>query len=80
MAGYWLIWHIPSNNALADAETEGEALATARQIVSEGSTFDDLLLMYDDPALADDELPAGIHGEELARRAHAAADPVRRTA
>jgi hypothetical protein len=42
---------------------------------------DELVLIYDDPALADEDLPPGLTGEELARRAaDDGADPVRRTA
>jgi hypothetical protein len=81
MAVDWMIWHLPSNNALADAETEHEALAIARDIVGEGSAYADLLLIFDDPALADEDLPPGVTGDELARRVEAVlADPVRRTA
>jgi hypothetical protein len=81
MAGYWEIWHLPSRNALADAETEDEALSIVRDFVAEGSTYSDLMLLFDDPALEVEDLPSPISGDELARRAEAAgADPVRRTA
>jgi hypothetical protein len=81
MSGYWQIWHLPSANALADADTESEALAIVREIVREGTVYGDLVMMFDDPALADEDLPPGVSGEELARRAEASAtNPIRRTA
>jgi hypothetical protein len=81
MSGYWQIWHSPSANAMADADTEAEALAIVREIVREGTVHGDLVLIFDDPALADEDLPPGVTGEELARRAEAAApNPARRTA
>jgi hypothetical protein len=81
MSGYWQIWHLPSGNAMADADTEAEALAVVREIVREGTVYGDLVLIYDDPALADEDLPPGVTGEELALRAEAAApNPARRTA
>lgn len=81
MAGNWEIWDLQSRNALADAETEHEALAIVRDIVGEGSAYSDLLLLFDDPDLEVEELPPPVTGDELARRAEAAgADTVRRTA
>lgn len=81
MAGYWEIWHLPSRNVLADAESEHEALAIVRDIVGEGSKYSDLMLLFDDPGLDVEDLPTPVSGEELAQRAEAAGDdPVRRTA
>ena len=81
MAGYWEIWDLRSRNVLADAASEPEALAIVREIVSEGSRYSDLLVMLDDPDLDVEDLPPGVTGEELARRAEAAgSDPIRRTA
>ena len=81
MAGYWEIWHLPSNNVLADAEHEHEALSIVRDIVGEGAKYSDLMLLFDDPDLDVEALPTPVSGEELAQRAEAAVDrPVRRTA
>jgi len=81
MAGYWEIWHLPSNNVLADAESEQEALAIVREFVDAGSKYSDLMLLFDDPDLDVEELPTPVTGEELAQRAKSASnDPVRRTA
>jgi len=81
MAGYWEIWHLPSNNVLADAEAEHEALAVVRAIVAEGTMYSDLMLLFDDPEVDVEDLPSPVTGDELARRAEAAGnDPVRRTA
>jgi hypothetical protein len=81
MAGHWEIWELEHRNMVSDAETEVEALQIVRTFVTQGWTYAELLLMFDDPALADEDLPPGVTGEELARRAEAAAsNPVRRTA
>jgi len=81
MAGYWETWDLQSRNVLADAETEREALATVREMVSESSKYSDLLLMFDDPDLDVEDLPVPVTGDELARRAaDDGADPVRRSA
>jgi hypothetical protein len=81
MSGYWEIWHNPSRNALASEETEAEALRVVRDIVSEGSTYADLTLLFDDPDVEVEDLPPPVSGTELARRAEAAgSSPVRRTA
>ena len=71
MAGLWEIWHLPSRNVLADAESEREALAVTRDIVDEGSTYSDLLLLFDDPNVDVENLPLPVTGDELARRAGA---------
>jgi hypothetical protein len=81
MAGYWEIWEHQSRNMLAAEATEHEALAVVRDIVSEGSKYSDLSLLFDDPELDVEDLPPPVTGEELARRAEAArSSPVRRTA
>jgi hypothetical protein len=64
-----------------DFESESEALSFVRELIGQGWKADELVMMFDDPALADEDLPPGVTGEELARRAEAAAsNPVRRTA
>jgi hypothetical protein len=81
MASCWEIWDLQSRNMLADAETEHEALSIVRDIVGEGSKYSDLMLLFDDPDVDVNELPAPVTGDDLARRAGAAGDdPVRRTA
>ena len=69
MAGYWEIWDVRSRNVLAGAKAEQEALAIVRDIVGEGSTYSDLLLMFDDPDLDIESLPTPTTGVELERRA-----------
>jgi hypothetical protein len=81
MAVSWAIWDLVSANALWDFESETEALAYVRELLGQGWKPDELVLIFDDPALADEELPPGVTGEELARRAGLrGADEVRRTA
>jgi hypothetical protein len=81
MAGYWEIWHNPSRNALASEDTEAEALKVVRDIVSEGASYTDLTMLFDDPDLDVEDLPSPVTGEDLARRAGAAgSSPIRRTA
>ena len=81
MAESWAIWDLISRNALWDFETETEALAYIRELTGQGWKPVDLVLIFDDPALADEDLPPGITGDELARRAGlSGSDPIRRTA
>lgn len=65
----WEVWDAVSRNAIADFETEAEALAAVRSLVEDGWKVDDLLFMVDDPAWADEDVPLAITGDELARRA-----------
>ena len=74
MAGFWEIWDLPSRNVLADAESEVEALAIVRELVGEGSTYSDLMLLFDDPDVDVEDLPSPVTGDELARRTEAAAN------
>ena len=77
----WEVWAIPTSNMIAAKASEAEALAIVRQLLAADWTVAELVLIFDDPALADEDLPPGVTGEELARRAEAAApNPVRRTA
>src|SRR5687767_1953906 len=69
MAGFWEIWDVPSRNMLADARAEHEALAIVREIVGEGATYSDLLLLFDDRGLDVESLPPPITDNALARRA-----------
>lgn len=81
MASFWELWDTDTANLIADFDTESEALACVRDLIGKGWPIAYLSLVYEDSALADEELPPGVHGEELARRAEAAGnDPVRRTA
>ena len=81
MTAIWAVWDVVSANALDDFESESEALTFVRELIGQGWKTDELVMIFDDPALADEELPPGVTGEELARRAEeAGADPVRRTA
>ena len=69
MAVSWAIWSLESGNAIWDYETESEALAPVRELVGQGWKPEELVLIFDDPAVADEDLPLGVTGEELARRA-----------
>lgn len=76
---YWEVWAIPTSNMLAAEETEAEALAIVREFLATDWTPDELVLIFDDPAIPDQDLPLGTSGDELARRAEAAGtDPARR--
>lgn len=77
----WEVWAIPTSNIITAKATEAEALAVVRQLLAADWTADELVMIFDDPALADEDLPPGITGDELARRAGPDGDtPVRRTA
>ena len=81
MTGYWGLWHVPSRNLLEDFESESDALDLVRELVGQGVKPIDLSLGYDDPALDAEQLPAGLTGDELARRAGlTGSDQTRRTA
>jgi hypothetical protein len=76
--GYHLFYRIAQRSAKA---SEAEALAIVRQLLDADWTAAELVLIFDDSALADEDLPPGMSGKELARRAEAAAsNPTRRTA
>jgi hypothetical protein len=66
---YWELWDAVSANAIADFETEAEALAYVRVLVGQGWKIDDILFMVDDPSWADEDVPLAITGDELARKA-----------
>jgi hypothetical protein len=68
----WEVWAIPTSNLIAAEESEAEALAVVRDLLSEGWKPSELVLILDDPALADEGLPPGVTGDELCRRAEAA--------
>ena len=74
------LWDAVSRNITSDFETEAEALAYVRVLVQQGWKAAELLLIFDDPALAVEDLPAAVSGDELARRAEDAVAPKRRTA
>ena len=77
----WEVWDAVSGNAIADFETEAEALAAVRSLVEGGWNVDQILFMVDDPAWADEDVPLAISGDELARRAGIVGEsPTRRTA
>jgi hypothetical protein len=63
------LWDAVSRNITSDFETEAEALAYVRVLVQQGWKAAELLLIFDDPALAVEDLPAAVSGDELARRA-----------
>jgi hypothetical protein len=65
----WELWDAASGNAIADFETEAEALAAVRSLVNDGWKIDEILFMVDDPAWAVEDVPLAITGEELARKA-----------
>lgn len=71
----WEIWDAVSGNIIADFQKEPEALGYVRALLAHGWKPEDLLLMFDDPALADDDLPPAITGHPLVQRALAAEKP-----
>ena len=78
---HWELWDAVSRNQLAAYETEAAALAGVRDLLDEGWKATELLLIFDDSALADEDLPPAVSGDELVRRAGAAHEPPsRRTA
>ncbi len=81
MSGYWELWDVDSGNLVADFDTESEGLTLVRELLGKGWKPSDLSLAFEDPDIDVDELPPGLTGEELARRAaDDGADTVRRTA
>ena len=78
---HWELWDAISQNQLAAYETEAAALAGVRDLIGEGWKAAELLLIFDDPTLADEDVPSAVSGDELTRRAGAAHEPpARRTA
>ena len=75
---HWELWDAISRNQLAAYETEAGALAGVRDLVDEGWKAAELLLIVDDRALADEEVPPAVSGDELVRRARAAHEPTAR--
>ena len=81
MSGYWELWDVDSGNLVADFDTESDALVLVRELIGKGWNASHLSLAFEDPDVEVDDLPPGVTGDELARRAgDAGADPVRRTA
>lgn len=79
MRAIWAGGDVVSGNARDAVESESEALVFVRVLLGRDWKADEPVMISDDSALAGDEVPPGVHGEELARHALAAADPVRRT-
>ena len=81
MAANWELWHVPSRNALADLESEAEALAFVRDLIRQGSKPADLALQFDNSEMNAENLPSGVTSKELARRAGVSGlGQIRRTA
>jgi len=77
----WEVWDLISSNLLADFGTEDEALTFVQDLLGRGVKANELVLILDDPSIADEDLPPGISGEDLSRRAEAAGSGrARRTA
>ena len=77
----WELWDVETGNLVGWRETEADALALVRELVLKGWPVDALSLIVDDPALADEDLPPGVTGAELARRTGLTGpDQTRRTA
>jgi hypothetical protein len=78
---YWEVWTIPSASMVASEATEADALRVVRELLALDWKPDELVLIFDDPALADEELPPGVTGDDLARRAGLTdSNEIRRTA
>jgi hypothetical protein len=71
MASFWAVWDLESANALADFDSEPEALSFIRELLGKDWKADELVMFFEDPALADEDLPPGVTGDELARRVEA---------
>jgi len=77
----WELWDIESGNLVGERDNEADALAMVRDLIERGWPVSALSLLAEDETVPDEELPPGITGDELARRAGASGDgPVRRTA
>ena len=81
MSGYWELWDIDSGNLVADFGSESDGLVLVRELIGKGWDASHLSLAFENPDVDVDDLPPGMTGDELARRAlDDGADPVRRTA
>ena len=69
MSVSWALWDLETGNAIGDYETESEALALVRELVGKGWPVNALVLIFDDTAIANEDVPRGVSGDELARRA-----------
>ena len=77
----WELWDIESGNLVGHRDAETDALALVRELILKGWPIDALSLLAEDDSVPVEDLPPGVTGEELARRAEAAGpNPVRRTA
>lgn len=65
---YWEVWAVPTGNLIAVKATEAEALAVVCRLLAVDWAADELVLIYDDPALPVESLPAALTGDDLARR------------
>ena len=76
----WELWDAVSRNIISDFATEVDALTYVRVLLDQGWKPDELVLLFDDPTVAVEDLPPAVSGDELARRVLAAASLTRRTA
>ena len=77
----WDLWDIESGNLIGQRATEAVALALVRDLMLKGWPVGALSLLAEDEAVAVEDLPSPVTGDELDRRAEAAGnDPIRRTA
>jgi hypothetical protein len=78
---HWELWDIETANLVGTFDTEAAGLVVVREIVGKGWPVDALSLMVEDEAVPTENLPPGITGAELAKRAGLTGpDEIRRTA
>ena len=80
---HWELWALKAGNLIRGYDTEADALAMVRQLLSDGWSADDLGLglEFDDDEEGDDSrLPPVLHGPALAARAEEMRRAQRRSA
>ena len=78
---HWELWDIETANLVGTFDTEAAGLIVVRELVGKGWPIGALSLMVEDEAVPSENLPPGVTGDELARRAGLTdSDQIRRTA
>ena len=75
---HWELWALSSGNLIASPDSEDEALALVRELVSKGWRAEDLSLGVEIESLPAEALPPPLEGDALLARARKA--PHRRSA
>jgi hypothetical protein len=78
---HWELWDIETVNLVGTFDSESAGLAVVRELVGKGWPLSALSLMVENESVPTEDLPPGVTGEELARRAGLTSpDQTRRTA